>query len=149
MYDDGFYDYPPYIPVAERRAKAEKKIKLLRKTKPDIKPVIIAGSALAVTWWGKAWNLNLTKYADFKNRIARGRSYVRHRGVLDLKINSGKVSALVMGSKPAPYKVTIMIKPLKPLTWEKIVKLCEGKLTSLQKLLDGKFPKNLKDIFSM
>jgi hypothetical protein len=34
-----YYDdyYPPYVPVAERRAKAEKKLQQLRKKQPNIK----------------------------------------------------------------------------------------------------------------
>ena len=83
-YDD---DYPPYVPVAERRAKAEKKLQQMRKKQPGIQPVIIAGNALATTWWGKSWNSNLKRYADYSNRIGRGRSYVRNRAVLDLALS--------------------------------------------------------------
>jgi hypothetical protein len=72
MRDDDFY--PPYVPVAERRAKAERKLLQLRKQQPHIKPVIIAGKSLATTWWGKSWNSNLERYADYRNRIGRGRS---------------------------------------------------------------------------
>jgi len=57
-------DYPPYVPVGERRAKAEKKLLQLRKKQPGIKPVIIAGTTLAKTWWGQYWNSNLELYAD-------------------------------------------------------------------------------------
>ena len=40
-----YYDeYPPYVPVAERRAKAEKQLQQLRKKHPHLKPVIIAGT---------------------------------------------------------------------------------------------------------
>jgi hypothetical protein len=81
--------YPPYVPVAQRRAKAEKKLRQLRKKRPNIKPVIIAGRSLATTWWGQSWNRNLERYADYHNRIERGRSYVRHRAVLDLQMQRG------------------------------------------------------------
>jgi len=142
------YGFPPYISVAERRAKAERKLKQLKKKNPNIKPVIIEGQTLAYTWWGKEWNANLERYADYQNRIGRGRSYVRHGSVLDLQIMPGKVTALVLGSRRSPYSVTIKIKPIKKTAWNKIQKTCEGKLSSLQKLLDGKFPKDLKEIFT-
>ena len=79
-----FYGFPKYVPVAEKKAKAEKQLKQLKKKNPDIKPVIIEGHAIAKTWWGKAWNENLERYADYSNRIGRGRSYVRNGAVLDL-----------------------------------------------------------------
>lgn len=141
------YDFPRYITVSERKAKAEKKIKQLRKKNPNIKPVVIEGRALARTWWGKEWNANLERYADYHNRIGRGRNYVRHGSVLDLHIMPGKITALVMGSAKNPYNVTITIKPLQKTVWNKVRKVCEGKLLSLQMLLAGKFPKDLKEIF--
>jgi uncharacterized Zn finger protein len=51
--------------------------------------VILEGRSLATTWWGKSWNTNLERYADYTNRIERGRSYVRHLAVLDLQIGKG------------------------------------------------------------
>ena len=108
--------YPPYVSVAEKRAKAGKKLKELRKKNPDICPVCIEGTAIARTWWGKSWNRNLELYADYSNRIGRGRSYVRHGAVLDLKIAAGKVDALVQGSRSKPYSVSIEIKPKRPST---------------------------------
>ncbi|MDQ1268875.1 MAG: hypothetical protein QG618_179, partial [Thermodesulfobacteriota bacterium] len=72
-----YYGYPKYVSVAEKQAKAEKKLAALKKKNPGIQPVVIQGQALAKTWWGKAWNKNLERYADYANRIGRGRSYVR------------------------------------------------------------------------
>ncbi len=143
-----YNEYPPYITVGEKRAKAQRKLQQLRKKNPDIKPVTIEGSTLAHTWWGKAWNSNLEKYADYHNRIGRGRSYARHGSVLDLQIMPGKVEALVMGTGSNPYAVTVKIKPIKETTWKEIQKVCEGKLESLQELLAGKFPKSLSEIFT-
>ncbi len=93
-----YYGYPRYVSVGEKRARARRKLEQLKKKHPDIRPVVIAGSTLARTWWGKAWNGNLGKYADYANRIGRGRSYVRHGAVLDLQIKPGQVQALVQGS---------------------------------------------------
>jgi uncharacterized Zn finger protein len=139
--------YPPYVSVAEKRAKAERKLKSLKKKNPGLKPVVIEGRTLAQTWWGKSWNNNLERYADFSNRIGRGRSYVRHRAVLDLQIKSGKVTALVLGSARKPYKIEINIKPVKLAKWAVLRRDCQGQLKSLQDLLAGKFPKDLAKIF--
>ncbi|MCJ7776125.1 MAG: hypothetical protein MUP08_07025, partial [Desulfobulbaceae bacterium] len=109
--------YPPYVSVAEKRAKAAKKLKNLKKKNPDIKPILLEGSGIAKTWWGKSWNLNLERYADYSNRIGRGRSYVRHGAVLDLQINSGKVESLVQGTRSKPYSVSVKIKAVNKKIW--------------------------------
>lgn len=143
-----FYGYPEYVPVAERKRKAQNKVEKLKKKNPDIAPVIITGRKLAVTWWGTAWNNNLESYSDYENRIGRGRSYLRNGAVLDLKIEQGRIKALVQGSSSKPYQVDVKISPLKGNQWEKIRKACEGKIDSLTELIDGKFPKALSDLFT-
>jgi len=142
------WGYPRYVSVGEKKAKAAKKIIQLRKKNPDIRPVIIEGSAIATTWWGKSWNVNLERYADYENRIGRGRSYVRHGTVLDLRIKPGQVTSLVQGTASKPYSVTVTIKELPANIWRKITVACEGKLDSLQELLMGKFPRALNEIFT-
>lgn len=140
--------YPKYVPVAEKRAKAENKLKQLMKKNSLIKPVCINGSTLATTWWGKSWNKNLERYADYSNRIGRGRSYVRHGAVLDLQIEPCKVIALVQGSRSKPYCVTIKIKAISANNWNEIKEVCKGKINSLKTLLIGQFPKALEEIFT-
>ncbi len=144
-YWDG-YGYPAYVSVGERKAKAARKLKKLRKKNPGIQPIILETSTIARTWWGKSWNKNLEKYADYSNRIGRGRSYVRHGSVLDLQIHPGEIRAQVMGSEL--YSIVIKIDPLGKQTWETIKAECGGKLDSLQELLMGKFPKALEEIFT-
>jgi uncharacterized Zn finger protein len=142
-----YWGYPKYVSVGQKMANAEKKLKQLRKKMPDIRPVILTGSSLARTWWAKSWNDNLERYADYDNRIGRGRSYLRHGAVLDLKITPGKVTALVMGTAANPYEITITIQPVSSNQWQTIKKQCQGHLKSLQDLLAGKFPKTLAEIF--
>ncbi len=146
-YDD-YNGWPPYVRVADRRKKAEKKFQQLKKKNPHIKPVIIEGQFIATTWWGKSWNKNLESYADYSNRIERGRSYVRHRAIMDLQIKPGEVRALVQGSSAKPYSVTVQIDEITPTTWKKIKKESAGKLDSLPELLAGKFPKAIGDLFT-
>ncbi|MBC7765283.1 MAG: hypothetical protein H7Y41_02275, partial [Hyphomonadaceae bacterium] len=101
------------------------------------------------TWWGKAWNKNLENYADYSNRISRGRSYVKMGAVLDLNIETGVVKALVQGSERKPYEIEIVIVPLSSDKWDSILKLCHHKIDSLAELMDGKFPKELEEIFTL
>ena len=142
------YGYPRYVSVDEKRARARRKLEQLKKKHPGIRPVVIEGKTLVRTWWGKAWNANLTKYADYSNRVGRGRSYVRHGAVLDLQISPGQVNALVQGSRGSPYKISIEIKAISRAIWKDIRTACEGQVGSLQELLEGRFPKDLAELFT-
>jgi len=141
-FDDG---YPEYVSVGERKRRAARKIEKLKKKNPEINPVIIKGSQLSETWWGKAWNKNLEAYADYSTRIGRGRSYVRHGAVLDLRIQPGKVIAQVLGSRSKPYSIEIDIDPVPEIQWEKLKRSCEGKLASMATLLAGKIPVEMQE----
>jgi len=143
-----YWGFPRYVPVSEKKAKTTRKLKELSKKNPHLKPVILQGSSLARTWWGKAWNLNLERYADYHNRIGRGRSYVRHGAVLDLQIAPGEVRALVQGSRSNPYSVSVSIKKLREEIWQTILEQCQGMFESLQELINGSFPKAIGEIFT-
>ena len=81
-------DWAPYIPVAERRRKAEKLTAKLRKQGQALAPVVIEGRAIATTFWGKAWCSNLEAYRDYESRLPRGRSYVRNGAAQQLRARS-------------------------------------------------------------
>ena len=142
-----YYGFSEYVPVAQKRAQAARKLQALQKKSPGIQPVVLEDGTLARTWWGKSWNQNLERYADYSNRIGRGRSYVRHGAVLDLKIAPGKVRALVQGSQRQPYKIEISIAALDQKTWNLLRKSATGQLDSLADLLAGKFPQSLQELF--
>jgi len=142
------WGFPRYVSVGRKRAKAQKNLERLKKKISSITPLVLHGTKLAHTWWGIAWNTNLEKYADYSNRIGRGRSYIRNGCVLDFKINPGEVTSLVQGTKSRPYQVAIKIKPLDKESWKEIKEQCEGKIESLQELIEGKFPRELIEIFT-
>lgn len=142
------YGYPKSETVTEKKIKAAIAVEKLKKKNPEIEPVIIVGTTLAKSWWGKAWNLNLESYADYKSRIARGKSYVRSNTVLDLKITKGIVDAKVQGSRAKPYDIRIMIDPLSNEKWEQIIAICNHRIDSLEQLIEGKFPKELEVLFT-
>jgi uncharacterized Zn finger protein len=133
----GYYGFRPYVPVAERRARAARELsKLTKKTGVTALPVVLDGRKIASTFWGKAWCDNLEAYSDFANRLPRGRTYVRNGSVVDLQLSAGKVSARVCGS--SLYQIEIKIKPLAPKVWKSIQSECAGKIDSLIELLQGK-----------
>jgi len=140
-YDDG--GWPAYVPVAERRRKAEREVARLRKTGRSVAPVKIEGRAIAATPWGRAWCDNLERYRDYETRLPRGRTYVRNGSVIDLQIGRCEVTALVSGS--SVYKVRIGIAALPAGQWQSIRADCAGRIESLVELLHGRLSKGVMD----
>jgi uncharacterized Zn finger protein len=138
-----YYEWRPYVPVAERRRIAAKQLAKLRKKGQAISPVTITGKVIAGSFWGKSWCTNLERYSDYENRLPRGRTYVRNGSVVDLQIAKGKVSAMVSGS--SLYTVTITIAPVTAARWKAICKDCAGTIDSLVELLQGRLAKGVMD----
>jgi uncharacterized Zn finger protein len=139
-----WWSYRPYVPVAERRAKAMRRMEKLGKKGQKLSPVKIAGRKITTTFWGRAWCDNLESYSDFSNRLPRGRTYLRNGAVLDLQIEAGKVTSMVCGSEL--YRITIKIKPLNGPAWKAIRTKCGQKIGSLVELLQGKLSKDVMAI---
>ena len=141
-YHDSYW--PPYVPVAERRRKAAQKVAKMKKAGKKVSPVEIEGRKITATFWGDAWCKNLEAYSDYSNRLPRGRTYVRNGSVLDLKIEKGRIRALVSGTDL--YTVDIKIKPLPKKKWAEIKGKCAGQIGSLVELLQGSFSKGVMEI---
>ncbi|WFU39849.1 SWIM zinc finger family protein [Bradyrhizobium sp. CB82] len=137
------FDWPPYVPVAERRRLAERELAKLRKRGQSIAPVTIEGRTIAKTFWGKSWCVNLERYSDYASRVPRGRTYVRNGSVLDLTIARGEVAAMVAGS--SLYRIKITIAPVKAACWKAICWDCAGAIDSLVELLQGRLAKGIMD----
>lgn len=132
----GYGGWAPYVTVAQKRAKAEKMLKALKKKGRICHPIVIEKRTIAHSFWGKKWCENLENYSDYENRLPRGRTYVRNGSVVDLQIAPEKISALVAGS--SVYEVAITIRPLEKSLWRDIIKECAGKVGSLVELLQGR-----------
>jgi uncharacterized Zn finger protein len=142
----GYYDYygwKPYVSVAERRRKAEREMRKLRKKGHPVSPVVIDGRTIARTFWGKAWCDNLERYSDFSNRLPRGRTYVRNGSVVDLQIAPGEVTARVAGS--SLYKVAVKVSAVPKARWTSICADCAGAIDSLVELLQARFSKGVME----
>ncbi len=138
--------YKPYVPRAARLAKASKSAAKLQKIGQKLDPVVIEGRSIAKTFWGKAWCENLEAYSDYENRLPRGRSYARNGSVIDLKIETGSVAALVQGS--SLYKVSVTINPLASGRWKTFVDAATGQVTNLLDLLQGRLSKELLEFLT-
>jgi uncharacterized Zn finger protein len=138
-----WYEFRPYVPVAERRRQAQQKLKKLKKKGQSVAPVTIEGRVIAKSFWGKSWCDNLERYSDYESRLPRGRTYVRNGSVVDLQITKGEVSAFVAGSEL--YKIKIGIAPVKASRWKSVCRDCAGGIDSLVELLQGRLAKSVMD----
>lgn len=141
-----YYSWRPYVSVAERRAKARKAMDELRKKGQDIQPVELDGRKIATSFWGKGWCDHLESFSDFRNRLPRGRTYVRNGSVCHLEVKARRIEAFVSGSEL--YKVTIEIKPLVRKTWDAIKTKCQGQIGSVLELLQGKLSGHVMKVVS-
>ena len=140
MYD--YFGWRPYVPVAQKLAKAKKFVE--KKLKGKANPVKPEGKKITTTFWGTAWCDNLEAYSDFENRMPRGRAYIRNGSVVHLEIKPGVVKSFVAGSDT--YQIVVKIDPLKPERWKAIKKKCSGEIGSVVELLQGKLSKHVLGI---
>lgn len=137
-------EWKPYVPVAERRKQAAKKMQKLKKQGLDVQPVEIQGNKIATSFWGLAWNQHLESFSTLVNRITRGKTYARNGSVCHLEINKGTVQAYVSGSEL--YKVNVQIAPLPKSKWNNLKSKCTGQVGSMLDLLQGKISSNIMTI---
>lgn len=140
-----WFSYGEYVPVSEKKEKAAKQIEKLRKKDPNLSPVIVEGRKITNTWWGNSWCKNLESYADYGNRIGRGRSYAKNGFVIDLKIDEGMIVGKVMGSRT--YTSKIKIDVLSESNKENIINAVGRRIDSVADLVEGKFPKDFEELF--
>jgi uncharacterized Zn finger protein len=131
-YDD---EFPQYISIEERRRKAEREAAKLE----SASPVIIKGSQIGTTFWGKSWCRNLERYSDYANRLPRGRTYLRSGCVVDLQISPQMVDALVSGTRL--YTAEVKVSAISKQRWKAVCHDCAGAIDSLVALLEGRFSK--------
>ena len=129
------------------RKNAGETVKKARAKGRKLHPVHVVGRRIAQSWWGSAWCENLERYADYENRLERGRRYLRTDTVIDLQIEKGKVLAKVQGRKKIPYKVEIRISPVNEDRIQQIMEECGTQIDQLDRLLKGDFPQEMKEVF--
>ena len=143
-YGGGYGGWGPYVPVAQRRRNAMKKMDALRKKGVHIQPVTIEGRKIARSFWGEAWCEHLESFSDFENRLPRGRTYVRNGSVCHLAVAQGEIKAKVSGSEL--YDVKVSIKTLRPAKWTAIKGRCSGQIGSLLELLQGRLSDHVMEV---
>jgi uncharacterized Zn finger protein/DNA-binding XRE family transcriptional regulator len=139
-----YNDWPAYVPVAQRRAKAQKQLEKMRKKGLKVQPVLLSGRKIAASFWGKGWCDHMESFGDYANRLPRGRSYVRNGSVCHLEIRGGHIKAIVSGS--SLYNVSITIAPLVNKKWDAVRSACTGRIGSLIDLLRGRLDRGVMEV---
>ena len=97
------------------------------------------------TWWGEHW-LRSLENVDYDNRLPRGASYARGGHVKSIKINGNQVEAKVSGSRPTPYKVTIIVPPFFEADIERLMTKIIERPALISKLLNRELDPAILDI---
>ncbi|MEV4759419.1 SWIM zinc finger family protein [Micromonospora sp. NPDC049559] len=103
--------------------------------------------AIGRSWWSRRF-LDVLESFALGTRLTRGRSYARAGQVLSVDVAPGRVSASVQGSRPAPYRVTIGLRPFPEPLWARIEALLAAQALFSARLLAGDLPPELEQVFA-
>jgi uncharacterized Zn finger protein len=98
------------------------------------------------TWWSKRW-LEVLHSFGWSDRLHRGRSYARRGHVLDFRIEPGRATAQVQGSRPKPYRVEIALRRLSPRQWRVVSAAMASRAAFAARLLSGEVPPEAEEVF--
>jgi uncharacterized Zn finger protein len=102
---------------------------------------------IGAQWWSRRFIAVLESYG-MSGRLQRGRSYARKGQVMEFSLGTGKVTALVQGSRPRPYKVTIKVLPLTAAQWREVEARLASQAVFRAKLLAGEMPREIEEVFA-
>lgn len=110
-------------------------------THTSIAPANPKSKGMVTQHWAKEWMRQLAESEVYGNRLAPGRTALRHGCVLDLCITESHIRALVADEYLC--EVEIRIKPLEPEQKEALRLQCAGKISSWLALLSAKLSPDL------
>jgi uncharacterized Zn finger protein len=98
-------------------------------------------------WWAQRW-IDVLESFGWIRRLARARNYAREGNVLKIEFNGSKVSALVQGTAPEPYKVSLSLDPFSDEQWQYVIETLSERAIFSAKLLAGEMPQNIEEVFT-
>jgi uncharacterized Zn finger protein len=103
--------------------------------------------AFGKSWWASRWIAALERLVN-PARLARGRTYARAGQVISMDITADGVKAVVQGSRPEPYNVTIRFAKLSDLDWNNVIEAMSSEALYAARLLSGEMPDEIEEVFS-
>jgi uncharacterized Zn finger protein len=98
-------------------------------------------------WWAQRW-VDVLESFGWVRRLARARNYAREGNVLKIEFNASKVTALVQGTAPEPYRVSLSLDPFDDEQWQYVVESLSERAIFSAKLLAGEMPQNIEEVFT-
>ncbi|MEX0270065.1 SWIM zinc finger family protein [Leptolyngbyaceae cyanobacterium UHCC 1019] len=98
-------------------------------------------------WWAQRW-IDVLESFGWVRRLARARIYAREGNVLSIEFNGEKVAALVQGTAPEPYKVTLSLDPFTDEQWSYVIESMSQRAIFSAKLLAGEMPQTIEEVFT-
>src|SRR3989304_6537516 len=98
-------------------------------------------------WWARRGIAAMEQLVSGP-RLMRGQYYARQGQVVSIEESKDGVTALVQGSRPRPYKVTIRLTPLSARQWNRVLDVLADPAIFAGQLLAGEKPSNIKETFS-
>jgi uncharacterized Zn finger protein len=103
--------------------------------------------AIGEQWWSRRFIAVLESYG-MAGRLQRGRSYARRGQVIEFQLAPGEVTALVQGSRPRPYQVSVMIRLLTVAQWRAVEARLASQALFRARLLAGEMPAEIEEVFA-
>jgi uncharacterized Zn finger protein len=98
-------------------------------------------------WWAQRW-VDVLESFGWRRRLERARNYARQGNVLNIDFKGAKVSALVQGTAPDPYKVSLSLDPFDDEQWQYVIESLAERAIFSAKLLAGEMPQNIEEVFT-
>ncbi|WAL60855.1 SWIM zinc finger family protein [Thermocoleostomius sinensis] len=98
-------------------------------------------------WWAQRW-VDVLESFGWRRRLERARNYARQGNVLQIEFKGAKVSALVQGTAPEPYKVSLSLDPFNEEQWQYVIESMSERAIFSAKLLAGEMPQNIEEVFT-
>lgn len=100
------------------------------------------------TWWGQRWLAALREVLRGQpGRLERGKTYARAGRTHDLRVENGKITALVTGSRRTPYEVRMELSPIESSVWDAAIAAMAKKAQFSAELLAGQMPVEIDEVF--
>ena len=98
-------------------------------------------------WWAQRW-VDVLESFGWRRRLERARNYARQGNVLALEFQGPKVSALVQGTAPEPYQVSLSLDPFSEEQWGYVIETMSQRAIFSAKLLAGEMPQTIEEVFT-
>ena len=99
-------------------------------------------------WWAQRW-VDVLESFGWIRRLERARIYAREGNVLNIDFHDdAQVSALVQGTAPEPYQVSLSLDSFDDEQWQYVIESMAERAIFSAKLLAGEMPQNIEEVFT-